>query len=93
MPPNTLKVDRTTRWGNPFRVAPGYSASAAQADFVRWLDGGLTLASAPPSGAEIRAALRGHNLACWCKPGAPCHAEILLLRANPRATTRRGSSK
>lgn len=26
--------------------------------------------------------LRGKNLACWCKPGAPCHAEVLLDLAN-----------
>ena len=22
--------------------------------------------------------LRGKNLACWCAPGAPCHADVLL---------------
>jgi hypothetical protein len=22
--------------------------------------------------------LRGHNLACWCKPDAPCHADVYL---------------
>lgn len=27
-------------------------------------------------------ALRGKNLACWCKPGAPCHADALLRLAN-----------
>lgn len=26
--------------------------------------------------------LRGHNLACWCKPGTPCHADVLLEIAN-----------
>lgn len=26
--------------------------------------------------------LRGKNLACWCKPGAPCHADVLLEIAN-----------
>lgn len=26
--------------------------------------------------------LRGKNLACWCKPGAPCHADVLLELAN-----------
>ena len=26
--------------------------------------------------------LRGKNLACWCKPGEPCHADILLKLAN-----------
>lgn len=27
--------------------------------------------------------LRGKNLACWCKPGHPCHADVLLQLANP----------
>ena len=27
-------------------------------------------------------AIRGKNLACWCKPGAPCHADVLLEIAN-----------
>lgn len=27
--------------------------------------------------------LTGKNLACWCKPGSPCHADILLKLANP----------
>jgi len=26
--------------------------------------------------------LRGKNLACWCKIGEPCHADILLKIAN-----------
>ena len=26
--------------------------------------------------------LRGKDLACWCPPGAPCHADVLLLLAN-----------
>jgi hypothetical protein len=28
--------------------------------------------------------LRGKNLACWCKPGEPCHADVLLELANPK---------
>jgi hypothetical protein len=28
------------------------------------------------------APLRGKDLACWCKAGAPCHADILLRLAN-----------
>lgn len=26
--------------------------------------------------------LRGKNLACWCKIGSPCHADVLLELAN-----------
>jgi hypothetical protein len=35
----------------------------------------------PPTLAEVRAELRGKNLACWCGEG-PCHAEVLLELAN-----------
>lgn len=93
MPPNTVKVDRSTRWGNPFRVglavgaevAIDYLLDAAGAvrEFRHWLDDEPTVATiqvrrAPPTREEIRSALRGKNLACWCGPGAPCHADVLL---------------
>jgi hypothetical protein len=29
--------------------------------------------------------LRGHDLACWCPLGAPCHADVLLELANAPA--------
>lgn len=35
----------------------------------------------------IRAELRGKNLACWCKPGEPCHADVLLEIANKEDST------
>ncbi|HEY9415508.1 MAG TPA: DUF4326 domain-containing protein [Pseudonocardia sp.] len=31
---------------------------------------------------NIRAELAGRDLACWCKPGDPCHADVLLEIAN-----------
>lgn len=33
-----------------------------------------------------RSMLHGKNLACWCKPGDPCHADVLLELANPLST-------
>jgi len=47
-----------------------------------WLGGELPEFGAPPTTEDIRTALRGRNLACWCKPGAPCHADVLLELAN-----------
>lgn len=32
---------------------------------------------------EIRAALAGRDLACWCPLDQPCHADVLLELANP----------
>ena len=31
---------------------------------------------------EGLATIRGKNLACWCKLGTPCHADVLLELAN-----------
>jgi hypothetical protein len=50
-----------------------------------WLQGGLDPALSPgdpPSLATIRHELGGHNLACWCRPGTPFHADILIDPAN-----------
>jgi hypothetical protein len=55
---------------------------AARRDF--WEKEVLTLKPGrlPPTLAEIRAELRGKNLACWCPLDAPCHADVLLELAN-----------
>lgn len=38
--------------------------------------------SGRPTVAEIRTALAGKDLACWCPDGQPCHADVLLAVAN-----------
>lgn len=30
----------------------------------------------------VKRELKDKNLACWCKPGEPCHADVLLKIAN-----------
>lgn len=82
MPKNTVKVDRSTRWGNPFVVGtPGIPDAAASARVFRIFvveEGG----SAHMNRHHIAAMLRGKNLACWCNPGEACHADVLLELAN-----------
>ena len=77
MPENTVKVDRTTRFGNPFRLDEGHAASVAA--FRTWIE-------STPAGKAIaeaaREELRGRNLACWCPLDGPCHADVLLEIAN-----------
>lgn len=34
---------------------------------------------------DVAAQLAGRDLACWCPPGQPCHAEALLIIANKRS--------
>ncbi len=93
MPPNTVKVDRSTRWGNPITVGmtrcldrgttflEEYVKDAETA--VRFFRDMLTYQQRPyPAQAEIVEALRGKNLACWCPIDQPCHADVLLELAN-----------
>jgi len=79
LPPNTVVVSRPSRWGNPFVVTADYPVERAVADYEAWL-------KTDAKGIEtLRAAqieLRGKNLACWCRPGAPCHADVLLKLVN-----------
>lgn len=88
MPAHTLKVDRSTLWGNPFRVGDDGILTVEQAvrmfrRLTEWDAEELArsryfMFSRP----RIQSALRGYNLACWCRPGTPCHADILLEIAN-----------
>jgi hypothetical protein len=92
MPAGTVKVDRTTRWGNPFRPDECGSAAQAVACHRAWILGDAARLAAlggkaprglkPPPVDEIRRELRGKNLACWCPPGTPCHADFLVELAN-----------
>ena len=87
-------VTRPGRWGNPFSIdqmmtKEGLDREAAQTRAVAlcgdWLRGTLPpelSPGPPPDRAEIRNALAGHNLACWCRAGTPCHADILIDIAN-----------
>jgi len=77
MPPNTVKVDRTTPFGNPFPIDQGREQSVRA--FREWFTStkeGRQLAM------RARAELRGKNLACWCPLDGPCHADTLLATAN-----------
>lgn len=88
-----MVVSRPSRWGNPFKVggyaeAPNGRGSTLrrvrdQASAVRWFKAMLKQGLTPPFAlANIRAELVGKNLACWCKIGTPCHADVLLQLAN-----------
>lgn len=88
MPPNTVKVDRTTRWGNDFTVGDDHSyylgdeGRSTTAEQCVGLFRRFAEARPADESAAWLSPLRGRNLACWCKPGAPCHADVLLELAN-----------
>ena len=82
MPANTVKVDRTTRWGNIFVPDGGRGPLKLKTveDAVRCHR--IAVENDTALHEEIRATLRGKNLACWCPLGSPCHADVLLEIAN-----------
>lgn len=81
MPENTVKVDRTSMWGNWAAKRADLKGSAAVLEFRRWIDEEASWAWK----GRLSIDLRGKNLACWCPPDQPCHADVLLALANPEA--------
>jgi hypothetical protein len=75
LPPGTICVTRPGRWGNPFRVEVAGRQLAVDM-YRNYVLGDPILLAA------IRSELRGRDLACWCRPGEPCHADVLLELAN-----------
>ncbi|GAA0946644.1 DUF4326 domain-containing protein [Pseudonocardia zijingensis] len=72
-PPGTVYVGRPSRWGNPFdhRRSGGGRARVVTA-YRSWLR------RHPEVVEAARAELAGRPLGCWCPPGEPCHADVLL---------------
>lgn len=87
IPSGAIKVDRGTRWGNPF-PANEYGQDRSVELFEQFLAAGdrMYLKDSHivtyPSDEEIRTRLAGRNLACWCGPEERCHATALLAIAN-----------
>ncbi|WP_367128289.1 DUF4326 domain-containing protein [Saccharothrix sp. HUAS TT1] len=88
LPPDTVVVTRPSKWGNPWKIDRDHSAADVVLKFRRYLDARRTPSPGwadfigYPSDSEIRRELAGRNLACWCPPGQPCHADLLLALAN-----------
>jgi hypothetical protein len=103
MPPNTVSVCRPGKFGNPFKVTEDRSHAQAVSAFRIWLAVEGCTADMPERKQRILESLhelRGKNLACYCKEGSPCHADVLLELANGQASShykeeagKRGSQK
>lgn len=93
-PPDAVTVARPSRWGNPFVMGQPDPRSPTGEPFTRassvdayrtWIAGDAPSSwtdAVPASHDEIRAELAGKDLACWCPPDEPCHADVLLTIAN-----------
>lgn len=105
MPPLTVKVDRTSKWGNPFSVwhdendgqwfvsdgschwpvankADGLALAVEKYTEQMEKRYNVAVYGAATDLLDLQGELAGKNLACWCAPGRPCHADVLLRFAN-----------
>lgn len=74
---DAVRIDRRTRWDNPFRIGEHGSRDDVIARYrddlwQRIRSGEIALADL--------ASLDGKRLACWCAP-LPCHGEVLARAA------------
>lgn len=78
--PYDIRIDRTTKWGNPFVVNKDGTRKEVIAKYRIWLR------TQPLLLKDIHE-LEGKVLGCWCKP-KPCHGDVLAELANDREQVR-----
>lgn len=71
MPPGTRYVGRPGKFGNPYQLND-HSPQEAVELYRQYVLG------TPDLLAAVRSELRGLDLACWCRVGEPCHADVLI---------------
>ncbi len=74
---DTVRIDRRTRWGNPFLIGRHGSREEVIERYRVWLWDKVKGGEIPL--AEL-AALNGKTLACHCHP-LPCHGDVLAKAA------------
>lgn len=65
-----VQIDRSSKWGNPYRIGPDGNRDEVCDKYERYLLGRVDLLRSLEE-------LRGLRLGCWCKP-LRCHGDILV---------------
>lgn len=87
VPAGAVVVTRPTVFGNPFPVKPGETSHRSVNEFRNWLLG-KRKSDTPEMEKQRRSILhrlpelKGKQLACYCSPNQPCHADVLAELAN-----------
>ena len=79
-PERAVVVARPSKWGNPHPIAE-HTVAAHQASVDAYRDD-LLAGRLAVTVDDVRRELPGRDLACWCRPGLPRHADVLLEVAN-----------
>ena len=69
--PYDVLIDRTTKWGNTFRLGRDGTREEVIEKFREKAWGDLEFI------AMVVSELTGKTLACWCKP-LPCHGDVYV---------------
>ena len=69
-----VRIDRATKWGNPFVIGRDGNRGEVIAKYSAWIRTQPHLMNALPE-------LREKVLGCWCAP-SPCHGDVLAELAN-----------
>lgn len=84
-----MSVARPTMWGNPFKIGQELTFPFNEVfgshvrDRAHAVEIFTTFARITVAYEDlVRMELRGRDLACWCPPSEPCHADVLLKIAN-----------
>lgn len=86
-----INVGRPFKDGNQFVIGKEYGksggsmlrvANAEHAVALHRAELERSIRTAPQACDLMFARLRGHNLACWCGIGSPCHRDTLLYFSN-----------
>jgi hypothetical protein len=95
LPDGAVNCARPTKWGNPFIVGVSGTQLDCAIKHKFLLAGHISLGAQDPAIETLLdhrnfvlaniETLRGRDLACWCKPGTPCHVDTYLLLANEPA--------
>jgi hypothetical protein len=80
VPDGAVKVTRPGRWGNPHPI--GKPCRRCGGGTVHDRLEAIALYRDEVDPQVVRRELRGRDLACWCRPDEPCHADVLLEIAN-----------
>jgi hypothetical protein len=83
MPAGAVYVGRPSRWGNPIELPAGAmpeQRAAAVRDFEKYALWKIGISEAERD--AMIPALRGKDLACYCRLDQPCHADVWLKLAN-----------
>ena len=92
LPEDAVNVARPGPWGNPFVIGRDGTREECVALYAALLSGSICATTKATEAQQRKVqdhvarhldALRGKDLACWCRlDGRPCHADLLLQRAN-----------